>query len=69
VDKYIGHDLETHVKANQANFLVQAEQERLTNLVKVPHNNKTLAAWRRLLGKGLIKVGQWLAGPSEIQPV
>lgn len=69
MDKYIGHDLETHVKASQVNFLAQAEQERLTRLVKLPQTNKTLPAWRRLLGKGFIKVGQWLAGPSEIQAV
>ncbi len=67
MDKYIGHDLETRVKASQANFLAEAEQDRLTRLVKLPQTNKTLPAWRRLLGKGLIKVGQWLVGPSEIQ--
>jgi hypothetical protein len=69
VDKYIGHDLEMHVKANQAKFLAEAEQERLARLVKLPQTNKTLPRYRRLLGKALIKAGQWLAGPPEIQPV
>lgn len=69
MDKYIGYDLETQVKANQAKFLAEAEQERQTRLVKLPQTNKTLPAWRRLLGKGLIKAGQWLAGPAEIQTV
>jgi hypothetical protein len=69
VDKYIGHELEMHVKASQAKFLAEADQERLTRLVKPPQTNKTLPAWRRHLGKGLIKVGQWLAGPAEIRAV
>jgi hypothetical protein len=69
MDKYIGHDLEMQVKATQAKFLAEAEQDRLSRVVKLPQSNKTLPASRRLLGKALIKAGQWLAGPSEIQAV
>jgi hypothetical protein len=69
MDKYIGHELEMYVKASQAKFLGEAEQERLARLVKPPQTNKTLPALRRYWGKRLIKVGQWLSGPAEIRAV
>jgi hypothetical protein len=51
MDKYIGHELEMYVKASQAKFLGEAEQERLARLVKPPQTNKTLPALRRYWGK------------------